>query len=98
MTPAEDLADALDIPPETGARIMRNVVRGLLEYVYPVPSECDTQEQWQRRTHHDLPTFSLAQLLLERDRLELRLKIDRKPHAWLLERHAQIQEAIRHAR
>jgi hypothetical protein len=94
---AEVLVDVLGIPATDARRIVRAIIRAFLDSFCPVPDGLDTQKQWQREIHEDLSHLSRAKLLLEQDRLELRLKIDQTPDPWLPERLARVREAIRHA-
>jgi hypothetical protein len=50
-----------------------------------------SSDEWERHTHLDLAEFTVAELFLERDRVRLRLQIDRKPDGWLLERLDEVE-------
>jgi hypothetical protein len=64
------------------------------ELIYPVPT-WDTLEQHERFEHRDLARLSRPELLRERDQLEMRLTIDDRPPAWILERLGRVREALR---
>jgi hypothetical protein len=95
---AEALVEVLGIAPVDARRIERAMIRTVLDSFCPVPSGLDTLEQRRRELHADLPHHTQPQLLLERDKLELRLKLDQSPDPWLAERLHRVREALGHAR
>jgi hypothetical protein len=94
----EALVDVFGISPVEARRIVRAIFRAFLDSFCPIPDGLDTLEQWQRESHEDLAQRAPSQLLLERDQLELRLKMDQAPTPWLAERLQRVREAIGHAR
>lgn len=66
-----------------------------LEEIYAVPDPFDTLEAWERREHRDLAAMTLSEVLVERDRLRLRLLLDPKPDPWLPERLERVQRRLR---
>ncbi len=69
----------------------------ILQVLYPVPNPFDTLEQYRRAIHADLPTFTRDELLAERRQVTLRLEVStpRDGRAWLEERLARINQALR---
>jgi hypothetical protein len=67
-----------------------------LDAFYPVPRNpalCD--RDWDRWTHADLSSMTHEEILLERERLKFRLTLDKKPHPWLFERLAALEERLK---
>jgi hypothetical protein len=92
--------DAISCSQESSMDDHRNIrafSSRFLDRVYAVPDPLDTEEQWQRARHADLARADRPSLLAERQRLHLRLLLDRRPHLWLLERASAIQKALRNA-
>jgi hypothetical protein len=73
-------------------------LRAFLEEIYSVPEPMNAYEDWERSNHWDLVALTEAELHRERDRLEIRLKLDRAPHHWLLERFDALGRALADAR
>src|SRR5262245_14519563 len=68
-----------------------------LNSIYAVPRSFETREQHERFTHSDIPRRPRAELAYERERLRLRLLLDRFPDVWLLQRLERLTEALDHA-
>ncbi len=65
-----------------------------LDRVYAVPDSSLNEEEHRRWHHLDLESLSHAELLLESERLRLRLLIEDPPSGWLLERRKAIREVL----
>ena len=63
-----------------------------LDQIYLQPDPCETMGEFERFFHRDLDAMPLAGLYREARRVQLRLDLDDKPTAWILER----LQAIRH--
>jgi hypothetical protein len=72
--------------------------RRLLDGFCRKPDPFDTIEQYQRFHHFDVERLSLAELLLERDRVKQRLLLDARPDRWFLDRLRVLQERLADAR
>jgi hypothetical protein len=71
-----------------------DVRRQMLDDLYPMGGVLREQE-WLRLTHQDLAEMSDVRLGDERDRLRLRLYLDRPAEPWLRERLRRIEEERR---
>ncbi len=67
----------------------------LLDIIRRVPDPAHSLERWEEFHGHDLPRFSRAELLRERDRLRLRLTLDDEPDSWLVKRLRRVEAALR---
>ena len=63
----------------------------ILDVLYPVPIEGPADERY---FHEDLKAMSPAVLRCELERVRLRLTVDPRPHQWLLDRLAMIEEEM----
>jgi hypothetical protein len=70
--------------------------RFFLDLLYAVPDALQGDEEWRRFCHQDLDALTVADLKLERQRVEWRIAFDREPSPWLEERLAAIDEALGH--
>ena len=70
----------------------------LLGGLYPIPNRLNSEEECERFEHRDLPSFSLAELEIERQRVIFRLIHDDAPSPWLESRLDAVEEAIRRGR
>lgn len=66
----------------------------VLDQCYSLPRPLDCWEEWQRAIHADLPLFTVPELMVERDRVNLRLLLDRASSQWLQHRLKAIETEI----
>ncbi len=80
----------IDREPSSRAR------RFFLDLLYAVPDALQSDGEWRRLCHQDLDELTVAELKVERRRVEWRIAFDREPSPWLEERLAAIEEALGH--
>src|SRR4051812_24113196 len=83
-------ADAMPAPAECSARSREyskfETLTTLLDLIYPRPKPLLRLEEWDREHHNDLASFSDRDLLMERDRVWLRLILERSADGdWMFE-------------
>lgn len=76
----------------------RDRLRAAAERAYPIPRWLDSNVEWARHHHLDLPLMSIDELYAERRRVWRRADDERPPHPWLHERVQAIEAELRHRR